>query len=228
MWPKNIRGINQIELSSVCNLRCVYCAYPNPKLMTRPKQFMSDEVFEGTLRWLKYFVDKGTQGREIGFAGIGEGSLDPKLPERIMEIRNIVGPNRRLSMASNGIAWTPELALKLSVPNLRVSVSLHDPIKAKDGIAALQAAGIFERITMDPVVAPNNWAGQIDWQKPNYRIACQYLGGNLGYVTSLGDFCVCTLDTHGETKIASVLGAPRDIQHAPWLGCKDCYQDWPD
>ena len=79
-WPKDIRGINQIELSSLCQLRCVYCAYPNPALMTRKKQIMDDVVFQGVLRWLRYYVDAGTQGRRIGFAGIGEAHSIPTCP----------------------------------------------------------------------------------------------------------------------------------------------------
>jgi len=228
VWPRPLRGINQIELSSVCQLRCPYCAYPDPKLMTRPKIFMSDEVFERVLVWIKYFLDQGTQGREIGFAGIGEGTLDPQLPERVARIRKLVGPNRRLSMASNGIAITPGLALALAESDLRVSVSMHEPRQAVHGIQALRAAGILEATTCDPAVAPNTWAGQIDWVEPTYKIACQYLGQGLGFVTSQGDILVCTLDCKAENVLANVSEVPHRLMHAPWRCCKDCYQTFPE
>jgi len=56
--PRKIESLHQIELSSRCNLRCVYC--PSPKLQ-RPKVDMSEEHFLRALEWVDYLVKRGTQ-----------------------------------------------------------------------------------------------------------------------------------------------------------------------
>lgn len=69
-----------IETSSVCNSKCVMCAYPNTK---RPKQFMSDDLFN------KIAADsRESQIKWVNLQFYGEPLLDKKILERIRFLKS--------------------------------------------------------------------------------------------------------------------------------------------
>src|ERR1700678_3005327 len=84
--PRPVHDLHQIELTSRCNLRCVYCPSPNLK---RPKVDMSEETFAKCLGWLTYAVKVHKQ-EEVNLAGIGESTLHPRFLEYATRVRQAI------------------------------------------------------------------------------------------------------------------------------------------
>lgn len=215
--------LHQIELSSICNLRCPYCPHGFGNF-ARPKMYMSMEVFEKALQWIrKQFPTQN----EINLAGTGESSLNPDFAKMILRAREVLGPSAKILFATNGVGkhWKQELVDAIKPADPRIWVSLHQPALAAYAVKMFYEAKILESVSVDAVMNPNDWAGQVDWIKPGYRIPCQWQQFGKAFVTSNGDILTCCLDLTGESQIGSVLDEPHDLQTAPWRICKACYQD---
>ena len=220
--------LHQIEVTSQCNLRCVYCLHP---IMSRAKQHMTTHVWLNALRWVQHFVDAGTQG-ELVLSGTGEPTLNPRLPEMAREARYVIGPKRRLVTTTNGLAVTPELVEALKPSDIRVYVSLHRPEKAEAAVHLLEAAGLFEQAVMDPVMGPNNWAGQVQWpdrinRGGDARPVCPWLSRGWLFVSAEGDFYSCCYANGGTPKLGHVEEPCRNISPEPWDICGACWQRPP-
>lgn len=64
-----------LELTNVCNASCIFCPY---QVQQRPKEFMSDEVFD---KAVQDFVS--IQGGSVGLTPIaGDALIDPKFLDR--------------------------------------------------------------------------------------------------------------------------------------------------
>lgn len=220
--------LHQIEVSSRCSLSCAYCLY---RVMTRPQQDMAAPTWAACMRWLRHFVDAGTQG-ELVLSGTGEPTLHPNLPEMAREARRILGPHRRLMTTTNGLHMTAELAEALKPSQIRVYVSLHRPEKAKPAIDLLSRAGLFEQAVMDPVVGANSWAGQVDWPDDvnrfgNARPVCPWLSRGWLFVASTGE-CYSCCYANGDTPVLGyVTDVVRSVQPKPWRVCEACWQRPP-
>jgi len=118
-----LREIHQIEITSRCNLKCVYC--PSYKL-PRPKLDMTREHYEQALDWAKFFQAQGTQ-TELNLAGIGESTLHPNFVEYLWLARQKLGPKQVLLFATNGLLMTDALAKEIQPLEPRVYVSMHRP-----------------------------------------------------------------------------------------------------
>src|SRR5262245_27520539 len=100
-----VKDLHQIEITSRCNLRCVYCVHPH---MPRAKEDMTEEVFLQSLKWAKHFHTVGTRvpggdvwkQKELNLAGIGESTIHPRFVEFIHLARDIVGPDMFLTLAT--------------------------------------------------------------------------------------------------------------------------------
>jgi MoaA/NifB/PqqE/SkfB family radical SAM enzyme len=220
--------LHQIEVTSQCNLRCVYCLHPT---LTRATQHMTTHTWLQCLRWLQHFVTLGTQA-ELVLSGTGEPTLNPRLAEWALEARQILGPHRRLMTTTNGLAMTRELAQSLKPSQIRVYVSLHRPEKAEQAVYWLQEAGLFEQAVMDPVMGPNNWAGQVDWpdrinRGGNARPVCPWLSRGWLFVSSEGDFYACCYANGGTPKLGHVDEPCRTVRPEPWAICHACWQRPP-
>ena len=220
--------LHQIEVTSRCNLACRYCLHP---IMLRPKVDMSDATWASCMRWLRHYVAAGTQG-ELVLSGTGEPTLHPRLPEMAMEARQILGPSRRLLTTTNGLAVTPELVAALRPSGIRVYVSLHRPEKAERAVALLSEAGLFVDAVMDPVMGPNNWAGQVDWpDRVNRggmaRPVCPWLSLGWSFVAATGEFYACCYANGGTPVLGYVSDAVRAIHPKPWAICDACWQRPP-
>jgi len=109
--PRTVR----IETTAFCNMCCVFCPHAD---MKRPKGTMSDSLY-------KKIIDECTSlgVQHINFVGMGEPTIDPKLPERVRyaQLRNI----NDVSLTSNGLFLNEELGVNLIEAGLdRVSISL--------------------------------------------------------------------------------------------------------
>jgi hypothetical protein len=216
-----LREIHQIELTSRCNLTCAYCVH---KTMLRRRMDMTLTTFEHALLWVKHFVAAGTQG-ELNLAGIGESTLHLELPALVARARQVLGPDRRIIFATNGVGVTEELVKALMPSNPRIWVSLHRPERAAGTVGLLRQYGLLDGISTDPATNPSNWAGQIDWPSPPVHcVPCPWLGLGWGFVAADGSILTCCIDGSGESAVGNVIHAPAALDPQPWRCCDACYQ----
>lgn len=219
-----LTNIHQIEMTSRCNLACVYCVHP---IMPRAKLDMSDAVFDRALAWVEFFIGHGTQYAEVNFTGIGEAFLHPAVVERIAEAK------RRFSglhvvIPTNGLLLTDAIAEKLAPLGVRLWISMHVPVKAAKAVEIARRHGILEGAALDPVSSGNDWAGQVEWTKPAYRMKCPWLHGGWGFVAADGRIFTCSLDGSGDSTLGHVNDLPAPIPTRRWKLCTTCYQDPPE
>lgn len=107
----------EIETSSVCNARCVFCLYNK---MTRDKTVMSDETFS---RIVDRLLESGIRPTALLLNGFGEPLIDRKLPERIARLRSLF-PATPIKFHSNfslaDDAWITDL-LKSGLSEINIS-----------------------------------------------------------------------------------------------------------
>lgn len=221
-----ITQIHQIELTSRCNLRCIYCPHGQDGVMKRPQVDMTWATFERALMWVDHFCREGTQA-EVNLAGLGESTLNPMFAEMVLATRATLGVSREIHLATNGIAITKQMVEKIASARPKVWVSTHKPEKIVNAISWLREAGLLAGISCDGAINPNDWAGQVKWVKPTYELPCYWLTLGWGFITAEGKIPVCCIDADGKETFGDVwsakLGPLRPIKL-----CKSCYQRIPN
>lgn len=220
-YPRPVRDIHQIELTSRCNLRCKYC--PSPHL-PRPKMDMTMDVFEKALALVKHYVKIGTQ-TELSLTGIGESLMHPNFLEMVGAAREAIGPNRPLVITTNGLLLDDKMCNALAFFNPQVYVSLHRPEKAGPAIEAAKRAGIFFGANPAPSTSAFNWAGQVNWHVSAPRTKCEYLRSGWAVVLADGRVTTCCLDADGSGVIGLVDDAPSSLMMKPYKLCETCHMD---
>lgn len=227
-FPRRVRALHQIEISSRCSLACSYCPSRDivkGKYKNRSAQDMPRHIFFRTLEWVSQFVQEGTQ-HELNLAGIGESTLHPDFGEFVVFARRAVGPNVALTLATNGLIADETLTRVFKAHNVRVWVSLHKPERAKTAVELYRNAGVLHGVSIDPSVNSNSWAGQVDWPDTGARLPCQWLRQGKAFVFSDGRISTCCLDASG----CGVIGHVDDeIVTGVWtkpydLCSRKCYQ----
>lgn len=218
-----VRSLHQIELTSQCNLRCVYCTHP---VFGRAKEHMKREVFLRALEWVKHYVAKGTQG-ELNLAGIGESTMHPDLPEFVRLAREALGWKQRICFATNGLLITEDLAKKLAPFKPEIWVSLHRPEKGKPALDILKAHGLLTGISVSPAVDAVDWAGQIEWDVTSrmFGEACDWRKDGWIFVMSDGRFASCCFNSTGNETHGSVFDPIGEARGHAYSLCKTCHQD---
>lgn len=216
--------LHQIEVTSHCNLRCVYCTSPN---LQRPKLHMTEEHFRRALEYAKYFAQEHGQ-HELNLCGIGESTLHPQFPDFVRLAREAVGPSVSLVLATNGLLFDEALAEKLQPYNLKVWVSMHRPEKARGAILAARKYGMLQAASMDPVVASINWAGQVDWPVTlKQQRECNWLSNSMMMAMADGRLTTCCLDSSGIGVIGHLDDEIGSHYTQPYELCKTCDQRVP-
>ncbi len=98
--PYNVK----VEVSSLCNAKCVYCAHSKPDHGGVWQGNMTMELFEKVIHDLKDFPEKPKQMETFMF---GEPLCNPLLPQMIMRAKeeSVVD---RITFTTNGLLLTPE------------------------------------------------------------------------------------------------------------------------
>jgi organic radical activating enzyme len=222
-YPRRITSIHQIEVSTHCNLRCVYC--PSPKLEKhrgQPKTHMTLDVFERALEWAAFLDRDGTQG-ELSITGIGETLLHPQWQEMIALARSAL-PHAYLNFSTNGLLLDDAACEWLARCNVKVFVSLHRPEKAGPAIERAKRHGILQSHNAGASVSSFDWAGQVDWHVSAPSDPCEWLRRGWGNVLVDGRISTCCLDATGDGTVAHVQDDPAQGAHvAPWSLCASCH-----
>lgn len=219
--PVPLRALHQIEVTSMCNLRCRYC--PNPK-MKRPKGHMSMADFERAMDWVRFYVRKGTQV-DINLAGTGESTLHPDFVEMVALARYVMGEHNNVIFATNGVGYDESLVRAVKPYRPLVWVSLHRPEKAAAALHWWKNHGLFAGMSHDPVTNSNNWAGQVDWpHTQRYATACMWMRYGMAMVLSNGQITSCCLDAEGAGVLGHVSDPIDSVKNRPYGLCKPCHQ----
>lgn len=227
-FPFKVRALHQIELSSRCDLRCVYC--PSPQIMAgkfpnRPPVDMSLNHFAGAIEHVAYYVTRGTQ-HEVNLAGIGESTLHPQLDQFLAHARERL-PHLPFVMATNGlnIAKDEAIANTLAKYSVRCWVSLHRPEKAALAVERLRERNILLGVSVDPAMNADDWAGQVKWFRSQpYVSPCQWLREGKAMVMAHGAITTCCLDASGKGVIGHVHDEPGTLATKPYSLCRTCQQ----
>lgn len=217
-----VKEIHEIELSSICNLACKYC--PHPKL-ERAKEHMSWETFERTLEHVAYYVAKGTQS-EVSLTGIGEAILHPRFVEAVFRVREVIG-GRQITLATNGVGLTRELADVLARLRVVTYVSTHRPEKAGVAWDMLKTAGAITGLNTAFVDSSIDWAGQVKWHASAPRGNCNYLGLGWAVVRQDGSVNTCCMDAHSKHKLGTVFDEPGTLMTRATPLCSACHLTIP-
>lgn len=228
-----LQTITTIELSSVCNLKCLYCI--NRKLAESPVRragLMTDDVFNRTCEVLKELVKRGTQ-REIHLNGNGESTLDYQLIERIGKIREIVGQKIHIGLSTNGILITKDFAKELANSGLtQLDISPHSPYHARRAAHYMFASGLKRgMVSMGCMIMSHNWAGQLEKEHQvncQLKVQCDPLIEGRGYVLSEGNITPCCYDYENLGVYSSVWdNNVLNVQIKPFMLCHNCHQVIP-
>ena len=219
IYPRPITTLHQIEMTSICNLRCGYCTWPT---MPRPKMHMTRETYMKAIGWVRHFVRKGTQG-ELNLAGIGESTLHPNFVEFVGIAREAVGPDIPIVLATNGLAMTDAMARALVPYNTRIWVSLHRPEKAGPAIEILKRHGLLNGVSADPSIASIDWAGQVEYHVSAPPSVCDWLKTGWAMVMADGRIATCCLDATGAGVVGTVDDDPDSIRIQPYDLCRGCH-----
>ena len=228
-FPRPVVALHQIEITSRCNLRCVYCTSPqivDGKFPKRPAGDMTRATFVRALEWVHHFTRQGTQ-EELNLAGIGESTLHPEFVDFVRLAREAVGPAVKLVFATNGLVVDESLARAIAPFKPEVWVSMHRPEKGGPAAEYLNNAGILGGISCDAGSpgGANDWAGQVKWKKPIYKLPCQWLREGKAFVYSTGELGACCLDASGAGVIGHVNDTIGSVKSRPYGLCAGCYQE---
>lgn len=229
-----VREIHEVEFSSRCNLACRYC--PHPK-MARPKADMTEETFALVLAHVRYLCVTGTQG-EVSMTGIGEAIMHPQFVPWMRHLRETIGAARKLVLATNGVAMTPELAREISAAGCITYVSTHRPEKAGPALEMLRSAGCIIGTNTAFVDSAMNWAGQVEWFVSAKPALCSYLGKSWCAVRQDGSVDACCMDAEDLYPIGHVADPLGSLRVRAVKLCEACHmvaprefrvgQRWPD
>lgn len=228
-----LKTITTIELSNDCQLACRYCVNRDmEKKAFRKRQIMSEEIFDRSLFWLKKLCDAGTQ-QEVNMNGTGESFLDTQLFSRIRKAKEIVGKDRRVSMSTNGLIMSDDIARTLLASGLDdITISVHRTEVARLAGQILATNHVKGTFNFGAVNAPHNWAGQLD-KSQNVRILpdipCHPLIEGRGYISVEGNVSPCCYDYRLIGVYGTVLDSDLDKKEiVPFDLCQHCHQLIPD
>jgi len=237
-YPRPVRSIHQVEISTRCNLRCVYC--PSRHLdkpiedggSGRAKIDITAEHYTRALEWAKYFEEQGTQG-ELALTGIGEALLHSRFVEMVREAREAL-PTNLITFSTNGLLLTDALCEQLAPYQPAIFVSTHRPEKAKLAIDIARKHGLLAGTNTAFATESFDWAGQLDWgvSIPDDAVTCEYLRTGWAVVLSDGRIATCCLDATGDSVVGHVNDEIGSAAIGPWkgrvAGCDTCHQRVPE
>lgn len=230
MFP--ITRVQQIEITSECNLACKYCPHPS---MQRVKAHMTQSVFEKALSWTaelwhKYPKVPGAYSPEINLAGIGEPTLHPRFNE-FVELADIRLPKfLTIVITTNGIKLDEVMVRKLynvqqKGRDMVVFVSAHRPEKAVPAYELLKMYGIKSQCATPFIDGSIDWAGQVKWPVNAPKRSCAWMPSGQVFIDSMGRIHPCCLSTSTENVIGYILEDDLNtLQTGPYKLCSTCDQ----
>lgn len=217
--------IYQVELSSVCNLKCSYCPHPR---MQRPQGYMSSDVLDACIAWIR-----STGGDRIVLHHFGEPLMHPHFPDRLKQCAE---SGLQIQFSTNGVLldkmWNEMLA---SDAPLDVMLSIHlwyDESPRMYARALHEFIDRAEGTNINILPAYNYKQGEYsihEWatgrhSKWNVR-QCPFIRCNLAVVLWNGDIASCCVDHEGITAQLNIMSDHDKIAQrvtSVWSACETC------
>lgn len=98
----------ELNVTELCNRKCVFCPRHDPKIYPNRKLFMSDLVIDTLIKQLQVNDFRGT----VSFSGFGEPLLNPQILDFIVNVKNSL-PDCTVEMTTNGDFLTKEKVLRI-------------------------------------------------------------------------------------------------------------------
>jgi hypothetical protein len=224
-YPRPLTAIHQIEVSTHCNLRCVYCPSKDlhkPQFRGVPAQHMSLDTFARALEWCKHFDAQGGQG-ELSLTGIGETLLHPQWTDLVILAREAL-PDCYINFSTNGLLLDDAACEHLANYDVQVYVSLHRPEKAGRALERAKRYGIIEDVNGSAAISAFDWAGQVDWFVSAPADRCEWLYAGWGNVLVDGRISTCCLDAAAKGVVGHVDDDPAEGAFVkPFSLCGPCH-----
>jgi sulfatase maturation enzyme AslB (radical SAM superfamily) len=191
---------------------------------------MQIATFEKTIEWVVKFCKDKTQ-LELNLFGVGEPTLHPKVVQFVAYARQMLPFQHDIHLNTNGNTMTEELAKSLKDAGITaIDITGHDHYATAKTIRIFRNLQIAHRVSYDFVIAPNNWAGQVDWFTPEYNAGpCPWLCRGQVMVMSNGDVTTCCIDAFGKNILGNVFDddlSELDVKYSEL--CKSCHHTVPD
>lgn len=185
------------------------------------------ETYEKALRVVDHFCARGTQ-TELSLTGIGEALLHPQFVEMLGMAREVIGPNRPLVVATNGILLTDAMAEKMAPHRPLVFISLHRPERAGLAIEVAKRHRILAGVNASAATSAFNWGGKVNWHVSAPRTRCEYLNSGWGVILQDGQITTCCLDADGAGVVGTVDTPPDELLLRPYSLCDTCHMTVPE
>jgi MoaA/NifB/PqqE/SkfB family radical SAM enzyme len=228
-----ITTINSIETSSLCDNKCEYCPAPLQH-KHRPVGSMTWDTFEIAIDWVLHLCRKGTQ-RELNLFGVGEPLLNINIVSFVEYARKKLPFRQKIHLNTNGNLMNEQVAMALKRAGIsQIDITAHKPRSAAKTIRIFQKVGIPFVVSLDFVTRPNDWAGQVDWFKPDYYktqgMECPWLGRGQVMVMSNGDITPCCIDAFGTGIFANIhrIEDFEKLDVAAFRLCETCHHIVPN
>jgi hypothetical protein len=121
---------------------------------------------------------------------------------------------------------TEDLETKLKTAGINsIDVTGHKAKETAKTIRIFEKVGIPFKVSFDPILSPNNWAGQVDWFEPNYpnHYPCPWIGKGQVMIMSNGDITRCCLDAFGKGIMGTVFDDLTKMDVTEFELCRDCH-----
>lgn len=223
---RKISTINTIEVSSLCNLKCRYCAAPIQG-QWRKVGNMSMETFKKAISWVKEFACAGTQ-QEVNLFGIGEPLMNSQIVDMVAHARNTLPLRQVLHFNTNGVLMTEKVCRELQRAGLTsIGLTGHDPYHTIRCHRMFKAMNVRHHLSMDFVLSPNDWAGQVEWFKAEQSYPCPWLGKGQATVLWDGRITICCWDAKAAGELGTIHDDLSQMYLKPFELCKTCHQQIP-
>jgi len=185
---------------------------------------MSEDVYLSAMDWVRHFAARGTQ-REVNLAGIGESTMHPDFVRYVALARDAIGERGDVTMATNGLLITDELAVAIKPFRPRIWVSMHRPEKAGPAIEVLKRHGLCAGYSADPSLASIDWAGQVAWHvSAAPHMKCDWIVDGRAFLMADGRVSACCLDASGAGVFAELPHNALDQEYtSPYSLCRTCH-----
>lgn len=221
-----ITTINTVELSSICDNNCEYCCAPLQHNY-RDTGFMEWGTYKKAIDWVLHYARQGTQ-RELNLMGVGESTLHPDLVEMVHYAYVHLPFRQIIHISTNGNKLTMDMAKGLKKAGIsRMHVTGHNPRAIARALRILQDVDIPAGYSVDFMIRPNNWAGQVDWFESRETYPCPWLHNGQAAIFSNGDITRCCTDAFAKGVIGTVDDDLAQLSIEPFELCRTCHQTIP-
>ena len=153
--------------------------------------------------------------------------MNPRFPEMLELVYNMEPYIRPLHLNSNGKLITQETVDLFNKYLNQLDITIHDPYETVKAYRLCRGQKFKLGMSLDFVLHPNDWAGQVDWFKSENFYPCPWLRDGQAFIMSNGDISTCCIDAFAQGIIGNVFDSKaEDLEVKPFKLCETCHQTY--